>query len=135
MACRRERPAENLWSAAALPPPCTRKSPSRSPVRHAYLVQPLHLEAIRFFAQIPVESIKPYLAVIQRSAFCDEGSLFDSNFLPPLERAPLKSPCTSPTGIDYFSWDSDPWSKQIDSDSVYRCGFLTESGRLAILPP
>src|SRR5580700_6488314 len=24
-------------------------------------------------------------------------------------------------GIDYFAWDSDPWSKTIDSDSVYRC--------------
>jgi hypothetical protein len=35
-------------------------------------------------------------------------------------------------GIDYFSWDSDPWSKKIDADSVYRCGSLTESGRLAI---
>jgi hypothetical protein len=38
------------------------------------------------------------------------------------------------SGIDYFSWDSDPWSKQIDADSVYRCGALTESGRAAIAP-
>lgn len=38
-------------------------------------------------------------------------------------------------GIDYFAWDSDPWSKQIDADSVYRCGALTESGREAIAPP
>lgn len=37
-------------------------------------------------------------------------------------------------GIDYFSWNSDPWSKQIDPDSVYRCGALTESGRQAIAP-
>ena len=37
-------------------------------------------------------------------------------------------------GIDYFSWDSDPWSKQVDADSVYRCGGLTESGRAAIAP-
>ncbi len=37
-------------------------------------------------------------------------------------------------GIDYFSWNSDPWSKQIDPDSVYRCGALTESGRAAIAP-
>jgi hypothetical protein len=37
-------------------------------------------------------------------------------------------------GIDYFSWDSDPWSKKIDPDSVYRCGALTESGRLAVAP-
>ena len=35
-------------------------------------------------------------------------------------------------GIDYFSWDSDPWSKQTDPDSVYRCGALTESGRQAV---
>jgi len=35
-------------------------------------------------------------------------------------------------GIDYFSWDSDPWSKQPDADSVYRCGALTESGREAV---
>jgi hypothetical protein len=34
-------------------------------------------------------------------------------------------------GIDYFSWNSDPWSKQVDADSVYRCGALTESGRKA----
>jgi hypothetical protein len=37
-------------------------------------------------------------------------------------------------GIDYFSWDSDPWAKQTDPDSVYRCGALTESGRAAIAP-
>jgi hypothetical protein len=27
----------------------------------------------------------PHLAVIQRSAFCDEGSLFDADFLPGLK--------------------------------------------------
>jgi hypothetical protein len=37
-------------------------------------------------------------------------------------------------GIDYFSWNSDPWTKQTDPDSVYRCGALTESGRQAIAP-
>jgi hypothetical protein len=37
-------------------------------------------------------------------------------------------------GIDYFSWNSDPWTKQTDPDSVYRCGSLTESGRQAIAP-
>jgi hypothetical protein len=37
-------------------------------------------------------------------------------------------------GIDYFAWNSDPWSKQIDSDSVYRCGALTESGKQAVAP-
>src|SRR6202021_1234154 len=37
-------------------------------------------------------------------------------------------------GITYFAWNSDPWSKQPDADSVYRCGVLTESGKLAIAP-
>ncbi len=37
-------------------------------------------------------------------------------------------------GIDYFSWNSDPWAKQTGPDSVYRCGALTESGRQAIAP-
>jgi hypothetical protein len=37
-------------------------------------------------------------------------------------------------GIDYFSWNSDPWAKGTDPDSVYRCGALTESGRQAIAP-
>jgi hypothetical protein len=37
-------------------------------------------------------------------------------------------------GIDYFSWNSDPWAKETDPDSVYRCGALTESGRQAIAP-
>ncbi len=37
-------------------------------------------------------------------------------------------------GVDYFAWNSDPWAKQTDPYSVYRCGTLTESGRLAIAP-
>ncbi len=37
-------------------------------------------------------------------------------------------------GIMYFSWDSDPWSKTPDADSVYRCGVLTEAGKLAVSP-
>ncbi len=37
-------------------------------------------------------------------------------------------------GIDYFAWDSDPWAKQTDAVSVFRCGGLTESGRHAIAP-
>jgi hypothetical protein len=48
-----------------------------------------HLEAIRFFAQIPVRSAKPYFAVIQRSIFRDEGSLFDLNFLPVPKSKPI----------------------------------------------
>jgi hypothetical protein len=37
-------------------------------------------------------------------------------------------------GAELFSWDSDPWSKSVDADSVYRCGSLTQSGRAAIAP-
>jgi hypothetical protein len=37
-------------------------------------------------------------------------------------------------GAMLFAWDSDPWSKTVDNDSVYRCGKLTESGREAIAP-
>lgn len=37
-------------------------------------------------------------------------------------------------GIDYFSWNSDPWSKQPDADSVFRCDALTEAGRQAVAP-
>ena len=37
-------------------------------------------------------------------------------------------------GIDYFSWNSDPWAKQVDADSVFRCGVLTDSGRQAVAP-
>jgi len=36
--------------------------------------------------------------------------------------------------IHYYSWNSDPWSKQPDADSVYRCDALTEAGRLAVAP-
>lgn len=35
-------------------------------------------------------------------------------------------------GAMLFAWDSDPWSKTVDADSVYRCGQLSESGREAI---
>jgi len=37
-------------------------------------------------------------------------------------------------GIDYYSWDSDPWSKKVDPSSIYRCGVLTESARQAVAP-
>ena len=37
-------------------------------------------------------------------------------------------------GAMLFTWDSDPWSKTVDKDSVYRCGGLTEAGREAIKP-
>lgn len=37
-------------------------------------------------------------------------------------------------GAMLYAWDSDPWSKTVDPDSVYRCGGLTESGREAIKP-
>ncbi len=35
-------------------------------------------------------------------------------------------------GITYFAWNSDPWSKQPDPYSLYRCGGLTPSGKAAI---
>jgi hypothetical protein len=34
----------------------------------------------------------------------------------------------------YFAWDSDPWSKKVDAKSIYRCGALTEAGRIALTP-
>lgn len=37
-------------------------------------------------------------------------------------------------GITYFAWNSEPWSKQTSPFSIYRCGGLTESGRLAVAP-
>jgi hypothetical protein len=37
-------------------------------------------------------------------------------------------------GIDLFSWNSEPWSKKTDADSVYRCDALTSAGREAIKP-
>jgi hypothetical protein len=35
------------------------------------------------------------------------------------------------TGLFYFAWNTDPWSKSLDPLSVYRCGGLTEAGRIA----
>jgi hypothetical protein len=37
-------------------------------------------------------------------------------------------------GMMLFSWNSEPWAKQPDADSVYRCGALSSSGREAIKP-
>lgn len=37
-------------------------------------------------------------------------------------------------GITYFAWNSEPWSRQPSPFSIYRCGGLTESGRLAVAP-
>ena len=37
-------------------------------------------------------------------------------------------------GVLYFSWDADPWSKQVSANSVYRCGALTKSGHEALQP-
>jgi hypothetical protein len=37
-------------------------------------------------------------------------------------------------GVIYYTWNTDPWAKKIDPFSAYRCGTLTESGRLAIAP-
>lgn len=34
----------------------------------------------------------------------------------------------------YFAWDSDPWSKTVDPLSIFRCGSLTEGGKLALSP-
>jgi hypothetical protein len=34
----------------------------------------------------------------------------------------------------YFAWNSDPWSKQVDPLSIYRCGALTAGGKLALTP-
>jgi hypothetical protein len=34
----------------------------------------------------------------------------------------------------YFAWDSDPWSKTVDPLGIYRCGSLTEGGKLALSP-
>jgi len=38
-------------------------------------------------------------------------------------------------GLFYYSWDSSPWAKTPEADSVFRCGSLTEAGRLAIAAP
>ena len=32
----------------------------------------------------------------------------------------------------YFSWNSDPWAKQVSTSSVYRCGEETPTGRIAL---
>lgn len=37
-------------------------------------------------------------------------------------------------GLFYFSWDSDPWSKEVGPYSVFRCDRLTSSGEIAIGP-
>jgi hypothetical protein len=34
----------------------------------------------------------------------------------------------------YFAWDTDPWSKQVDPLSIYRCAALTAGGKLALSP-
>jgi hypothetical protein len=38
------------------------------------------------------------------------------------------------SAVIYFSWNNDPWAKQISPGSVYRCGALTEAGRVALAP-
>jgi hypothetical protein len=38
------------------------------------------------------------------------------------------------SGAMYFAWNSDPWAKQPNADSVYRCGALTEGGIQALQP-
>lgn len=35
-------------------------------------------------------------------------------------------------GMYYYSWDSSPWAKAPEPDSVYRCGGLTTAGQAAI---
>jgi hypothetical protein len=37
-------------------------------------------------------------------------------------------------GIFYYSWDSVPGSDQINPSSVFRCGVLTDAGKLALSP-
>jgi len=37
-------------------------------------------------------------------------------------------------GVTYFAWNSDPWSKQPDPYSLYRCNGLTSGGKEAIKP-
>jgi hypothetical protein len=37
-------------------------------------------------------------------------------------------------GITYFAWTAEPWAREPSPLSIYRCGGLTESGRLAIAP-
>ena len=37
-------------------------------------------------------------------------------------------------GEIYFSWNSDPWATKPSASSVFRCGGLTKSGRIAVTP-
>ncbi|WP_419789106.1 hypothetical protein HDF18_05140 [Mucilaginibacter sp. X5P1] len=37
-------------------------------------------------------------------------------------------------GLLYFSWNSDPLSKNVSFGSIFRCGALTESGKSALDP-
>jgi hypothetical protein len=37
-------------------------------------------------------------------------------------------------GLVYFAWNTDPWAKKVDPLSVYRCGILTQGGKLALHP-
>jgi hypothetical protein len=34
----------------------------------------------------------------------------------------------------YFAWNSEPWSSTLDPLSIFRCGSLTEAGRIALEP-
>jgi hypothetical protein len=34
----------------------------------------------------------------------------------------------------YYSWTAEPWAKQVDPLSIYRCGGLTSAGKLALSP-
>jgi hypothetical protein len=36
--------------------------------------------------------------------------------------------------VTIFYWNSEPWSKELDADSIYRCGAPTPNARLAIEP-
>jgi hypothetical protein len=36
--------------------------------------------------------------------------------------------------VIYYSWTADPFAKELDPLSIYRCGGLTESGKLALSP-
>jgi hypothetical protein len=35
-------------------------------------------------------------------------------------------------GLIYFSWNSDPWSKQVSASTIYRCNALTPNGKLVL---
>ncbi|MEW9624527.1 hypothetical protein [Rhodanobacter geophilus] len=49
------------------------------------------------------------------------------DFKPYVEQGRLK-------GLIYFGWNTDPWAKSVDPFSLYQCGSLTASGRLALDP-